>query len=66
MKWKQVRNFSVIFFGFGAFSSLLIYPLGVFDYGRQSFIVLAAAYIVCGFFMYRYFRQNPSALEKLF
>ena len=66
MKWKQVRNFLMLFLRFCAFASLLVYPMGAFDYGRQSFMVLAAAYIVCCFFMYRYFRQNPSVLEKLF
>lgn len=65
MNTNQIRRFWILFVGFCAFSSMVIWGLGVFDFSApETFAVLSCAYAISGVFMYRYFIENPWALDK--
>lgn len=67
MSLKQRFGFGLLFVVFCIFSSIIIYPLGAFDYAQpDSLVILFVAYSICGVFQYFYVRQHPAALGKWF
>ena len=64
MTRKQHLGFALSFLVFCVGASLIIYPMGAFDFGPQSFVVLGVAYAICGVLLYRYFREHPEAFDS--
>lgn len=67
MTSKQILGFWVTFICFCTVSSMIVYPLGAFDFAMsETVVVLACAYAICGVFMYGYVRKNRAVLGKWF
>ena len=64
MTWKQYLGFFLCFLVFCVCASIIIYPIGAFDYGPEALWVLAVAYVICGALLYRYLESIRQLSEN--